>query len=159
MIFGESARLWSRENCRSWSSSGSLRMPVRVHGLQSVHTVAQRLVILVLDEVGTAVDAWDNLGGGAMTVSFSKSFPTGRYFGHSLLVAGKVGGGVRDSERTSLKCTTLDRRDDVGEGARAGEGDGVSNLGTESTILVGVSEVMRSFCHGQSPWGGCEFVP
>ena len=77
MIFGESARLWSRENCRSWSSSGSLRMPVRVHGLQSVHTAAQRLVILVLDEVDTAVDAWDNLGGGAITVSLAKVPPEG----------------------------------------------------------------------------------
>lgn len=81
-------------------------------------------------------------------------------FGHSLLVGGGVGGGggVRDDERTNLKCATLDRRDEVGEGALAGGGGGVSNLGTESTILVGVCEAMRSFRHEPSPLSGCEFV-
>lgn len=81
-------------------------------------------------------------------------------FGHLLLVAGGVsgGGGVRDDERTNLRYATLDWRDEVREGALAGGGDGVSNLGMESTIFVGVSEVMRSFRHELSPLSGCEFV-
>jgi hypothetical protein len=81
-------------------------------------------------------------------------------FGHSLLVAGGVGGGegVRDNERTKLRCATLDRRDEVGDGALAGGGDGVSSSGMESTIFVKVSEVMRSFRHEPSPLSGCEFV-
>ncbi len=45
-------------------------------------------------------------------------------FDHSLLVAGRVGGGrgggVRDKERKALKCTTLDVRDEFGEGALGG---------------------------------------
>jgi hypothetical protein len=72
MIFGESIWLWPRENCRSWSSSGSSRKPVRVHGLRSVHTAAQRLVILVLAEIDTAVNARNKLRGGDITASLAK---------------------------------------------------------------------------------------
>ena len=112
MILDTSVLLWSNENCRSWSMSGSLRKPARVHGLHSAPTISQRLDISVLSGVDTAVDAKDESDGVGS------------------------GEGVRGRGRNLIP-----RKDRGGDSALAGGGDGDGNLGTELTILRGAHEV------------------
>jgi hypothetical protein len=116
MISENSVLLWSKENCRPCPSPGSLRKPARVHGLHSVHSALQSLVISVLAEVDTALD----------TEAKSDEISDGDV-------------GVRDSERNM--CTILARRDAGGEGSLTGDGDGLNNLGAELTISHGAYEL------------------
>jgi hypothetical protein len=53
-----------------------LRKPSSVHGLDSVHIAAQRLVISILAEVDTAVDVRDKFG----TITVSSAKDLGRLF-------------------------------------------------------------------------------